>query len=144
MTLVEFLRKLTYIREASANRGLRVEAIIHWCGGEAGQSWCCYFVTWLLDIWFSGNSPIPRGGVCEDVHQLAKRNGWLVTTPCPGDLFLYLTPAGVAHHIGFVTGVGPLIGLAGNTSEDGTSINGDGVHEHAISATTFVRVPGLV
>lgn len=144
MPLIEFLRKLTYIREAGENRGLRVEAIIHWCGGDPGESWCCFFVTWILDMWFGGASPIPRGGSCEDVYQLAKRNGWIVTEPRPGDLFLYINAEGIAHHIGFVTGVGPLMGLAGNTSEDGTSSNGDGIHEHATTASVFIRVPGLI
>jgi hypothetical protein len=143
MTFIELSRKFTFVREAGQNHGKRVEAIQRWCGGQPGESWCCYFITMLLDIWFGGNSPIPRLGACEDVHQLAIQHGWMVTDPAPGDLFFYLTDTGHAHHIGLVTTTGPLMGLAGNTSADGASVDGDGVYEHQISAHAFARIPDL-
>ena len=45
-------RKFLYLREAQSlgqNRGLRVEAIQHWSGGQAGDSWCAEFVWFILD-----------------------------------------------------------------------------------------------
>lgn len=131
--LVWFARRYLFVREAGQNMGQRVEAIIRWCGGQPGQSWCCYFVTKILDLMFGGNAPIPRGGVCQDVYALAKKNGWLTDTPLKGDLFVYVDANDHAYHIGFHTDPGQ--GLAGNTSEDGKSSNGDGVHEHGLIST---------
>jgi hypothetical protein len=140
---VEIARQFLFVREAGQNTGQRVEAIQHWSGGaEAhGTSWCCWFVTMVLDLCFQGASPIPRGGVCETVHQLAIANGWLSDTPEIGALYFYVDATGHAHHIGFVTSLDPLEGIAGNTSEDGASSNGDRVAEHAIRATVFANYP---
>lgn len=54
-------------------------------------------------------------------------------------LYLYVNANDHAHHIGFVTSTNPLTGIAGNTSADGTSSNGDGLYEHAIVAHVFVN-----
>ncbi len=137
---VTIARQFLFVREANEpNTGLRVEAIQHWSGGQKGQSWCCYFATMVLDIAFKGNAPVPRGGVCEDVHALAVKQDWLIdlARALPGDLFLYLDATGRAHHVGLLTERNPMtplgwMGIAGNTSADGTSANGDGVHEHPL------------
>ena len=120
-----------FVREAGANKGNRVEAIQQWGGGDAGQSWCCWFATMVLDICFEGNAPIPRVGACQTVYDLAKKNGWLVSAPVKDDIFLYVNDADHAHHIGIVTENGQ--GIAGNTSADGKSSNGDRVAEHGLS-----------
>lgn len=131
----------TFLREATENAGQRVEAIQKWCGGKKGDSWCCYLVTMILDIAFQGKSPIPRTGVCQEVYDLAKDRGWLTNVPSLGDLFFYINAEGHAHHIGFVTGLRPLFGTAGNTSADGKSSNGTGCYQHEITATVFARWP---
>lgn len=140
---VEIARQFLFVREAGANSGLRVEAMQKWCDGDKGQSWCAYFATMILDLCYQGDAPVRRQGLCEDIHQQAIREGWLVDAPQPGDLFLYVTDGGHAHHIGIVTQIAPLTGIAGNTSEDGASSNGDRVAEHPINAAhcVFVRVP---
>lgn len=147
MTFLELVRQFDYVRELPGNHGLRVEAIQHWSTGTSGDSWCCEFATMMLDIWFKGNSPIERCAACQHVYELAKEKGWLVATPQVGDIYLFINDAGEAHHIGFVTGVEPLTGISGNTSPDGSSPNGDGVHEHVLTVPLtkirFVRVPGL-
>jgi len=123
-----FIRQFHYVREAKEqNTGQRVEGIQRWGGGEKGQSWCCYWATMMLDIWYDGAGPIPRLGLCEDVHDLAKKNGWITDEPEPGDIVLSVTDTGHAHHIGIVTSSDPLKSIAGNTSADGVSSNGDGV-----------------
>jgi hypothetical protein len=129
----EIAREFLFVREAGPNKGNRVEAIQKWGGGIAGQSWCALFATMVLDICFEGNSPIPRLGACQSVYDLAKKNGWLVTFPMKDDIFLYVNDQDHAHHVGFVTIDRGATGIAGNTSADGTSSNGDGVYEHAIS-----------
>lgn len=126
-------RKLRFIREAGGqNVGQRVEAIQKWCGGVAGESWCAYFATMVLDIVFEGASPIPRMGSVQQIRDLAKKKGWITTTPVPGDLFIYVNAQDHGHHIGFYVSGGTRKpkGIAGNTDESGTSSNGDRVAEH--------------
>lgn len=151
----EEMRKLLYIRERGANKGQRIEGIQRWAGGQPGDSYCCESATMVLDICYQGASPIPLATACETVYQLAKAKGWLVPDtelPVIDDIFLYVNDVDHAHHIGFVTGVttdaaniNHIIGIAGNTSADGKSSNGDGFHEHEISSnrkvTKFVRYP---
>lgn len=142
---IDVARQFLFVREAGANTGQRVEAIQRWSGGQAGQSWCAYFATMILDICFQGTSPIPRLGACQDVYDMAKKNGWLTTTPFAGDIFLYIDDNDHAHHIGITTVDGGVIGIAGNTSEDGTSSNGDRVAEHSLTTNAahikFVHYP---
>lgn len=146
MTLVDIARLFRFVREIPQNRGQRVESIQHWTGGQAGESWCCDYVTMMLDLYFQGQSPIPRTGSCETVYELATTNGWIVDSPAVGDLVVSINSAGIAHHIGIVTQLNPLTSIAGNTSETGQSDNGTGVFEHDISATppeafAFVQYP---
>jgi hypothetical protein len=131
-------RQFLFVREAGQNKGQRVEAIQQWGGGMEGQSWCAYFATMVLDICFQGNSPIPRLGACQDVYNMAKAKGWLTTNPTQDDLYLYVNDDDHAHHIGIITE--NRNGIAGNTSEDGTSSNGDRVAEHSlISNETHIK-----
>jgi hypothetical protein len=135
----DIARQFSFVREAAEqNTGQRVEAIQHWSAGNKGDSWCCEFATMVLDICFQGNAPIPRLQACQDVYDLAKKNNWLTTTPVKDDLFLYVDANDHAHHIGIITQDGGGVGIAGNTSADGTSSNGDGVHEHAITTNAAV------
>lgn len=143
---VEVARQFLYVREAQSlgqNKGQRVEAMQRWCGGQPGESWCAYFATMVLDICFQGESPIPRLGAVEDIHQLAIKNGWLVAEPQPGDLVLSVNSVNHAHHIGICSETDPLTTIAGNTDATGQSSNGDRVAEHLVSKTgkVYVRYP---
>lgn len=143
---VAIARQFVFVREAQSlgqNRGLRVEAIQHWSNGQPGDSWCTEFATMVLDIAFQGEAPIPRQGGCEAVRQLARQNAWIVATPSLGDLVLSINDQGQAHHVGLVTKVDPLMSIAGNTSEDGASSNGDRVAEHVLDPANkvFVHYP---
>jgi hypothetical protein len=142
--IVAIARLFRFVREASPNAGQRVEAIQRWCGGLRGQSWCAYYATMVLDLAFAGESPIPRLGACQDIHLLAQSKGWITETPATGDLFLYVNDKGHAHHAGIVTGVALTVvtGIAGNTSRDGKSSNGDGVYERPVPlANVFIAYP---
>lgn len=134
---VDIARLFLFVREAGANRGLRVEAIQHWSAGQFGDSWCAEFATMVLDLLFQGNAPIERQGAAQGIRDVCAKNGWMTDTPSEGDLYFYVDANDHAHHVGFVSATDPLTGISGNTSEDGTSSNGDGVHEHAITATHF-------
>lgn len=163
MTIVDLFRAFRHVRERQdePNAGMRVEAIQRWCGGRKGDSWCCYIATMVLDLWFCGilglESPVPRLGACDDVLNLARKNGWIRESPAVGDLYLFVRdpdgPAGPrgmedAYHIGMVTDVGngTFVGISGNTSEDGLSANGTGVFERQLELKPgkhlFVRYPG--
>lgn len=138
MTIIDIARLFLFVRETpEQNRGLRVEAIQHWSTGQFGDSWCAEFATMMLDLLYQGNSAIPRLSTAQGIRDVCTKNGWTTDTPSVGDLFFYVDANDHAHHVGFVTQVEPLTGIAGNTSTDGTSSNGDGVHEHAITATHF-------
>lgn len=141
----DIARQFLFVRELPNNKGQRVQAIQMWGGGKPGDSWCCYFATMVLDICFEGKSPVPRFGAVQDVYNLASHNKWMVDKPQKDDLFIYVNDANHAHHIGIITDDNGLIGIAGNTSEDGTSSNGDGVHEHGISnnpkKVKYIRYP---
>lgn len=139
-------RQFLFVREVPSNRGLRVEAIQKWGGGAAGDSWCCYFATMVLDICYQGACPLPRTGSCDEVLRLARTKGWVVTEPQPNDVYLRVKDGNDAHHIGFVCEVQgeTFTQLSGNTSADGLSSNGDGVYERVIKRSAdivFVKLP---
>lgn len=134
MTLLEIFRLFLFVREAGPNQGQRVNAIQTWSGGKdgIGQSYCAYGATMVLDLYYQGESPIPRTGSCQEIYELAQQNGWLVDVDeaQEGDVFLYVNDADHAHHVGLLSAAHPLTGIAFNTSSDGTSSNGDGCYEH--------------
>lgn len=147
MDIVQIARLFLLVREAGPNNGQRVNGIQMWSGGKdaLGSSWCAWFVTMVMDLFFQGKSPIPRQGGVQAIRTLASQQGWIADTPSVGDLYIYVDTNDHGHHIGFVTSVDPLEGIAGNTSADGTSSNGDRVAEHGISAghgtIEFVHYP---
>lgn len=150
MTLVDIARLFLFIREreGAQNEGLRVEAIQKWSGGRKGDSWCCYMLCVWLDLFYQGQLPAPlkRTGVCQDVYDVAKAQGWVAELPHVGDIYLYVNEVDHAHHIGLVTDVTAdgFRGISGNTSEDGLSSNGDRVAERQLKlkpTTKFVRLP---
>lgn len=147
MNLLAIARLFLFVREAGPNHGARVNGIQTWGGGKDGDSWCAWLATLWLDLFFQGKSPLAREGNCEKIHQLALAQGWVVPAPQPSDFYLYVNDDGHAHHIGVVTVVSPLMGIAGNTDADGTSSNGDGCHEHALKVQpqhiVYFRVPGV-
>jgi hypothetical protein len=130
----DIARQFLFVREADVqNTGLRVEAIQHWSSGNKGDSWCCEFVTMVLDICYQGAAPIPRLQACQDVYDLAQKNNWLTSSPVKDDIYIFVNSDDHAHHIGIITADGGAVGIAGNTSADGTSSDGDRVAEHQIS-----------
>lgn len=152
MRLSERARQFTFVREAQKtigqNRGLRVEAIQHWSKGAQGDSWCAELTTMVLDLHFRGVAPIDRMTSCQDIYEMSLAQHWVIDAPELDALFLYVNAEGHAHHIGIVSGIDPLMGIAGNTSKDGLSTNGDGCYEHEIlppaeGTIVYVRVPGV-
>ncbi len=137
-------RHFLFVRETDGpNRGAWVEFFSRFTGNDAGSSWCCSFESFLEDVAYRGHPPTPRTGVCAYKLSQATAQGYVVSSPAVDDLFFFLEN-GVAHHCGIVSGVEPLLAIAGNTSPDGLSANGTGVFEHPIPDgpnTVFVRLP---
>lgn len=159
---VAIARQFLFVRELAGqqNRGRRVEAIQHWSLGNFGDSWCDEFAALILDIAFQGNSPFPREAdvddACEATLAYANNQGWILgdgVPPMPGDLIVSIDENLRAHHIGIYTGqttpegetvdASGYVVIAGNTSADGSSANGDRVAEHAVSVDgkAIIRYP---
>jgi hypothetical protein len=136
-------RLFLYLREIQPNKGLRVNGVQIWAGGQSGDSWCVEFVWFVFDICYQGQCPFDRQQSADALRKLAVANGWVVTIPLVDDIVLSLRPDGTAHHAAIVSNVSPLNAIAGNTSADGTSSNGDRVAEHYVSPIQklYVRVP---
>lgn len=139
-------RQFLFVREAQnlgQNRGLRVEGIQHWSGGGVADSWCMEMLWLWFDLAYQGHAPFARMQAVESLHVFAKQQNWITSIAAVGDIALTVTPEGHAHHVALVTGTNPLTAIAGNTSSDGVSSNGDGVYEHQINPAgkIFVRVP---
>lgn len=154
LTIVQRARQFTYVREAQSegqNHGLRVHALQVWGGGADGDSYCMEFAWDMADLHTRGEPPFARVQSCEDFHQLAIARGWVVPVPRPGCFALRCAADGHAHHIYIVSErvEADVLGtISANTSADGLSDNGDGVHEHDIPrdgdrALVYVAVPGL-
>lgn len=143
-SLTAVARHLLFIRETQGpNRGAWVSMLQRFCHGVDGDSWCADFVSFVLDVAYRGASPLTKTGSTVAMLGQARVRGLVVSDPVIDGLFFYVRADGTPHHVGIVTDVAPLVGIAGNTSEDGLSSNGVGVFEHAIgrARTVFVRLP---
>lgn len=136
--------RMSFIRETEGpNRGAWVEFLQRFSHGVPGDSWCADFVNFCIDVAYHGHPPIVRSGSTIEILNNARAKGLLVTQPQPDDLFFFVNDAGTPHHMGIVTAIAPLRGIAGNTSASGASSNGTGVFEHALDARfiVFARLP---
>lgn len=141
MNIIDIARCFKGVREAGENKGLRVEAIQHYSGGQEGDSWCAEMVWMWMDLSSNQNPIFDRVQSCEVIHQWGIKNNRTSNEPNPGNLVLSINPnTNLAHHVGLITSINPLMSIAGNTSEDGISSNGDGVYEHIISPENKVYI----
>lgn len=141
--LIQQARNFLFVREVGGpNKGLWVGIFQRFVGIDEGQSWCAAFVCFVLAIILGGRDKLPFAytGVCEHIHEWAVENNKIVpfTEALPGDLYLFVTDEGHAHHVGILTYPLPKLtitwqGIAGNTSADGLSSNGDRVAEHTLN-----------
>lgn len=145
--VIAVARKFLDVREADGpNRGMWVEFFQRFTNGQVGDSWCADFVSLVLDVVYWGRSPLPRTGSTITMLRVAQTKNMVVSIPALGDLFFLVNAFGTPHHVGIVTARAPLVGIAGNTSPDGTSSNGTGVFEHPMQDSdltkyVFVRLP---
>lgn len=145
MILTACARDLDFVREVGGpNKGRYVSFIQRYSGGKPGDSWCAFYLSMVLDVAYLGAPPLKRTGACQVMLSEAIQKSFLVRGEATlDDLFFYLNAEGLAHHCGIVTGIddgGRLIGIAGNTSPDGSSDNGTGVFEHGLAKTRIVLI----
>jgi len=144
-TVIAVARRLAFVRETDGqNRGLWVRMLQRFCGGQDGDPWCADYASFVLDVAYAGKSPLARTGSTKQLLADARMKGLVVEAPVPGGLFFYVyATSREPHHVGVVTSIDPLVGIAGNTSESGASSDGTGVFEHEIAAANavFVRLP---
>lgn len=145
-SLSTIARRFDFVRETEGpNRGYWVSYFLRYTGNVEGESWCASFTSKVCDIAYKGKSPGLKSASTIAQLNYARQKGWVVQTPRVDDLFFFVRDDGTPHHTGIVTTLSPLTGIAGNTSETGTSSNGDGVYEHALDVQlrhlVFVRLP---
>lgn len=148
-SLTAIARRGDFVRETlGPNKGFFVHSIQAFAGGKDGDSWCAAFVSLVLYVAYMGAPPLKRTESTIQMLNEARAKGYVVDRPRADDLYFFTHPDGTPHHVGIVTdasglAVGNVLGIAGNTSEDGTSSNGTGVFEHRIPLlnTVFVRLP---
>lgn len=139
--VVAVARRFNFVRETQGpNKGLWVTFIQRFTGNEPGDSWCMSFGCLVLNIAY-GYDPFRKSGACQDIYDQARVKGLVVPQPEIGCLYFYVNEHNHAHHVGFITDPVKLVGIAGNTSPDGRSSNGDGVYEHWIGTAVYARLP---
>jgi hypothetical protein len=142
---IAIARRLLFVRETEGqNSGKWVGFFQRYSGGQDGDAWCSDFISFVMDVDERGATTYPRTGSTKQLLAAARHKGLVIDAPEIGCLFFYVyETTREPHHVGIVTSVDPLIGLAGNTSQSGVSSEGTGVFEHAISTTNtvFARVP---
>jgi len=133
-----------WVRERTGtNDGPWVEAIQRTTGNKKGDPWCASFVNFVLQIAYSGRSPVPVTASCDVLLEWARKEQRLTDTPEPGDVFLVMRTPTDAVHTGFV--IAPrentVLTCEGNTNTAG-SRDGWGVfaRERRRSGLLFVRV----
>lgn len=141
--LVTCARRFSFVRETNgANAGAWVQFMQRLAGGTVGDAWCADFVCLVLAICYYGKRPIANSGSTITLLADCRAKGYVVESPSIGDLCFSVRADGTPHHIAIVTVPSPLTTIAGNTSPDGRSSNGDGVYEHPVAGRfVFARLP---
>ena len=133
-----------WLKEATgANDGPWVEAVQRTTGNRRGDAWCASWVNFVLQIAYSGRSPLPVTASCDVILEWARKHNRIVETPEPGDVFLVMRTPTDAVHTGFVSRETPstVLTMEGNTNGGG-SREGWGVfaRERRKTNLLFVRV----
>ena len=137
-------RFVGWVKETSgANDGPWVEAIQRTTGNKRGDPWCASWVNFVLQIAYSGRSPLPVTASCDVILEWARKQGRIVETPEPGDVFLVMRTPTDAVHTGFVSrDTAHTVGTYEGNTNSGGSRDGWGVfaRERRKTNLLFVRV----
>jgi len=136
------------VRETGGeNRGPEVEQYLAYTGNAPGQPWCAAFVQW---IFAQAGRPLTETGLSasvEGIHGAAQTQGWIASSPQPGDIVLWDRPGHESDHTGIVVGVnGDQIYTVEGNSGDGVANRGPkpaSTPDESGTVPTFVRVPKI-
>lgn len=134
--LIAHARSFEFVRETAPNSSPEIDRWLARLGLPPGNSWCAaYACCMVLDLDPHTQLKASAGALA----LLAKNQPLRVQTPQPGDIVVWDHGHGLGH-VAIVTSVvrvggavGGLTAIAGNTSADGASRNGDRVAEHEVS-----------
>jgi hypothetical protein len=149
LALDEALKEVGVRESGGNNRGERVEwfQTFDSLAGE-GYAWCASFV---VAMFAKVGRPLVELGRTPSVywlHEYAKKLGWIVTDPRPGDIVIY-----TFSHTGIVYSFSPtgIYAVEGNTGATGavsdSKLGGDGVYRKYRASSlckAFIRVPGEI
>lgn len=136
--LIAHARTFLYVREKTANSSPEIDAWLHRVGQPPGVSWCAAFAFSMVKDVDPTNPLRPSASA---LHLLANNLSLQVKLNDlqPGDIVIYDEGEGLGH-VAIATNVvvvndqlGAFDTIAGNTSADGKSRNGDRVAEHEAS-----------
>ncbi len=144
--LIATARTYDYVREKGANTdgGGFVDRCQTEMGLSPGHSWCaCAVCKWVRDTSTRLGVRTSFKRSASALRLLEANAALVVTDPQPGDVIIWnhtVDPAKPQGHVAILTevvkvdgAVAALAGIAGNTSADGASRNGDRVAEHPVS-----------
>ncbi len=136
--LVATARKYLYVRETNGSNsdgGGFIDQSLASLGLSPGASWCA----WVKETATVTGVTIKFRRSASGLNLLKLNPDLVVTDPQPGDILIEDHGHGMSH-VGIITDVIKVDGeidavatIAGNTSSDGLSRNGDRVAEHALA-----------
>lgn len=134
--LIAHCRRFLFVREIAPNSSPEIDRWLARFGLAPGASWCAvYACSMVLDL-----DPLTKLKTSAGALALLAKNAPIVVhDPQPGDIMVWDHGHGLGH-VAVVTGVvrvggvvASVTAIAGNTSADGVSRNGDRVAEHEVS-----------
>lgn len=118
---MEIMKTQLFVREKTGNNdGVEVESYLKSVGLGKGYAWCMSFVFWGFEKASKDlkvKNPVPKTAGVLDCYAKAKKLGYVVTKPLPGDQFI-MDFGGGKGHTGVVTEV---VGIKVKTIEGNTS-----------------------
>ena len=142
--LIATARKYLYVRETAPNSGPHIDEWLAAVGCKSGDSWCAAYACAMVR---ETNPRFKFHPSASALHLLANNPNLITFDPRPGDLVVYDHGHGVGH-VAILTATTTVDGrlayattIAGNTSADGKSRNGDRVAEHDAD---LERVAGVI
>jgi hypothetical protein len=138
LELIATARRYLDVRETSTNAGPHIDDWLRAVGCNPGVSWCAAAVC----AWIAETDPKNTFHRSASALSLLERNlAIVINDPQPGDVVVWShDPVKHLGHTGIITStinvdgkLASIVVIAGNTSADGQSRNGDRVAEHECS-----------
>ncbi len=141
--LIAHARKFLYVREVTPNTGPEINGWLQRVGQPPGKSWCAAFAYCMVKDVEPSNPLKPSASALHLLEYNKHAQIASIDDLQPGDIVIYDHGKGEGHAAiaTNVTKVGGKLAafdtIAGNTSADGKSRNGDRVAEHDAELERF-------